>query len=149
MRVFTVIVWQYEVYGNLRLKQLKLIVGSVFWSKNTSIIKMEPLSLLHKSDADVKTVKSHTQNNKQHNVQNPQNDVHVWNERRTGQSHPGSGSLIATFFQLPFQAAIKNLGVRNKNKYTKMRVHQYKRTCLSRRARCHNRDIWPGKPGLP
>lgn len=60
-----------------------------------------------------------------------------------------SPSLIATFFQLLFQAAIKNLRVRNKNKCAKLRVHPYKRTCSSRRARCHNRDIWPGKPGRP
>lgn len=82
---------------------------------------MEPLSLLHESDADLKTVKRRKQYNKQHNVQKPENDVRAWNERRMGQSHPWSESLssplIATFFQLLFQAAKKNLRVRNKNKY--------------------------------
>lgn len=53
-------------------------MGSVLRSENTSGTNMEPLSLLHKWDADLKTVKRHKQNNKQHNVQNPQNDVRVW-----------------------------------------------------------------------
>lgn len=72
---------------------------------------METLSIFHKS-ADLKTVGLHKRNNK--------SIMCARNKSRMGQSHPGSEylrpSLIATFFQLLSQAAIKNLRVRNKNK---------------------------------